>query len=148
MVFQAFETEDGEIVIGAGNDRLFAKLAVVLGRPEWNEDPRFKTNPSRVRHRDVLLPEIEAIIRTRPRAAWQSLLEAAGVPCAPVNSFAELTRDPQLAAIEIMEKVPGVDLEVVGLPLSFDGRRPKIRRRAPSIGEHNAEIVGDAISGR
>ena len=63
VIFQGFETKNGPVVVAAGNDRLFAKLAGVLGHPEWAADPRFATNPARVRHRDVLVPMIEAIMR-------------------------------------------------------------------------------------
>ena len=64
IVFQAFDTADGEIVVAAANDRLFAKFAAVLGHPEWGSDPRFRTNADRIAHRDILLPLLEAVMRT------------------------------------------------------------------------------------
>ena len=140
VIFQGFETRSGPVVIAAGNDRLFAKLAGALGHPEWPEDPRFATNPERVRHRDVLVPMIEAIMLTRTKGEWIDLLEPLGVPCAPVNTLNEMLADPQTGAIGMIQKAPEHGLELMALPISFDGVRPPLRRRAPTVGEHNREV--------
>lgn len=145
VVFQGFETSDGEIVVAAANDRLFAKLAKALGHPEWNTDPRFKTNALRVANKDALLPDIEALMRTQSRAEWIECLEAAGIPCAPINNLAEAAREPQTEAVGILHVIPGLG-EFVGLPARFDGQRPPIRRPAPSLGQHNAEVLPAAVS--
>src|SRR5205085_3743305 len=83
--FQAFETKTGPLIVAAGNDRLFVKLANVLGHPEWAKDPRFVTNAARVEHKDVLLPAIEAIFLARSKGEWIDPLEARGVPWAGIN---------------------------------------------------------------
>lgn len=140
VVFQSFETSDGEIVIAAANDRLFAKLARELGHPEWAEDERFASNALRVANRDHIIPHIEAVIRTATMAQWIERLEAAGVPCAPIHDLRQVAAQPQTEALGIVQKIPGVDLRVVGLPISFDGTRPPIRHGAPELGEHNKEI--------
>lgn len=140
VVFQSFETSDGEIVIAAANDRLFAKLARELGHPEWAEDERFASNALRVANRDHIIPHIEAVIRTATMAQWIERLEAAGVPCAPIHDLRQVAAQPQTEALGIVQKIPGVDLRVVGLPISFDGTRPSIRHGAPELGEHNKEI--------
>ena len=71
------------------------------------------------------------------------ILEAAGVPCAPIHSLPEIVEHPQTKAIQMLQPVPGADnLELVALPLNFDGEKPKIRRAPPKLGEHNAEIRG------
>jgi crotonobetainyl-CoA:carnitine CoA-transferase CaiB-like acyl-CoA transferase len=142
VVFEAFATEDGEIIIAAANDRLFRKLARALGRPEWAEDPRFATNALRSANKAALIPEIQAIIRTAPSAHWTERLEAAGVPCAPIQDLEAVVAEPQTAAIGMIEEVPGAGLDLMGLPLSFDGVRPPMRRRAPTLGEHNQELLG------
>lgn len=144
IIFRAFETKDGEIVVAAANDRLFAKFAAAAGRPEWNADPRYKTNASRLDHQEELMPQIEALMRTRNRAEWIECLEAAGVPCAPINTLAEVAREPQTAAVEMLHCAPGLG-EFVRMPLSFDGERPPVRRSAPSLGQHNAEILPKAM---
>jgi crotonobetainyl-CoA:carnitine CoA-transferase CaiB-like acyl-CoA transferase len=143
VVFQGFETKNGPVVIAAGNDRLFAKLARALGHPEWAEDPRFATNPERVRHRDALVPMIEEIMLTRSKGEWIDLLEPAGVPCAPVNTLHEVLADPQTEAIGMIGKAPEHGLELMALPISFDGVRPPLRRRAPTVGEHTREVLGE-----
>ena len=136
IVFQSFETSDGEIMVAAANDRLFARFAEAIGRPEWNSDPRFKTNALRLANKDALLPQIEAVMRTQSRADWMARLEAAGVPCAPINAFPELANEPQLEAVDILQEAPGLAKQVVALPIKFDDVRPPIRSRAPSLGEH------------
>lgn len=145
IVFQAFETRNGPLVVAAANDRLFAKLAVALGRPEWAEDARFASNAGRVEHRDYLLGEVAAIMRTRSRGEWLDILSDAGIPCSPVHNMHEITAHEQTQAIGMIQQSPGMDLRIMGLPISFDGQRPQPRRHAPGVGEHNVEIVGDAL---
>jgi crotonobetainyl-CoA:carnitine CoA-transferase CaiB-like acyl-CoA transferase len=139
--FQAFETRTGPVLVAAGNDRLFAKLAGVLGHPEWATDARFTTNAARQANKTDLLGQIEKILLTRSKGEWIDLLEAAGVPCAPINSLPEVLAQPQTDALGILQPVPGEDMPLIGLPLSFDGVRPSIRRAPPKIGEHNDEIL-------
>ena len=140
--FEAFETSTGPIVIAAGNDRLFAKLAKAVGHPEWATDARYATNSARVANRPELCDAIAAIIRTRTKGEWIDRLEAEGVPCAIINALPEAAAHPQAQALGIVQRVPGDDdLTLIGLPLSFDGARPTIRRPPPTkIGEHDHEL--------
>lgn len=142
VVFQAFATRDGEVVVAAANDRLFAKLVRELGRPDWADDPRLATNALRVANKPLVIPAMEAIFAQRPSAEWVERLEAIGVPCAPINDLSQIAAAPQTAALGILQTVPGVDLDIVGLPVSFDGHRPPVRRRAPELGEHTEELTG------
>jgi crotonobetainyl-CoA:carnitine CoA-transferase CaiB-like acyl-CoA transferase len=139
--FQAFETKTGPLIVAAGNDRLFVKLAGVLGHPEWGQDPRFATNAARVEHRSTLCVLIDEIFVTRSKGEWIDLLEAEGVPCSVINSLPEAAAHPQVAALDMIQPVPGDDFSLVALPLSFDGVRPKIRRAPPAVGQHDADIV-------
>jgi crotonobetainyl-CoA:carnitine CoA-transferase CaiB-like acyl-CoA transferase len=145
MVFQAFETSDGEVMVAAANDRLFMKFAQAIGHPEWEAEPRFKTNALRLASKDELMPQIEAAMRSRSRADWIERLEAASVPCAPINTLAELAEEPQTDAVEILQEAPGLAKQFVGLPVKFDDVRPPIRRPAPRIGEHDDEILDAAL---
>jgi crotonobetainyl-CoA:carnitine CoA-transferase CaiB-like acyl-CoA transferase len=140
--FEAFETSTGPIVIAAGNDRLFAKLAGAVGHPEWASDARYATNAGRVANKAELCEAIAAIVRTRARGEWIDRLEAEGVPCAIINALPEAVAHPQAQALGIVQRVPGDDdLTLIGLPLSFDGARPAIRRPPPTkIGEHDHEL--------
>jgi crotonobetainyl-CoA:carnitine CoA-transferase CaiB-like acyl-CoA transferase len=137
--FQAFETRTGPLIVAAGNDRLFSKLAAVLGHPEWPKEPRFATNAARVEHKDALLPAIDAIFLTRSKGEWIDRLEAEGVPCAVINSLPDAVAHPQAVALDMIQPVPGDDFALVALPLSFDGARPRIRRAPPKLGEHAME---------
>ena len=142
VVFEAFRAQDGEIIIAAANDRLFQKLAHALGRADLAKDERFKTNALRLANKAELMPQVQAIIARQPAAHWVAHLEAAGVPCAPIQDLRQVMTEPQIAALGMVEPVPGIDLSLVGMPLSFDGERPPMRQRAPQLGEHNDEILG------
>ena len=144
IVFQGFETRNGPLVIAAGNDRLFAKLAIALGRADWASDPRFARNAGRYAHRDEILTEVARIVAQRSKGEWIDLLEAAGVPCAPVNSLPEVLAQPQTEAVGMLMQVPGLALRLMGLPIMLDGERPPISRRAPTLGEHTDEVFGDS----
>jgi crotonobetainyl-CoA:carnitine CoA-transferase CaiB-like acyl-CoA transferase len=144
--YRGYATKDGFIVIAAGNDKLFASLAKVLGHPEWIDDPRFLTNPDRVKHQEVLYQWIEDIVRERPSREWQAILDAAAVPNAPMQTIAEVLDHPQTKALGMMQQSPLGDISLLGLPISFDGARPGFRIGPPALGEHTAEIFGAAAT--
>jgi crotonobetainyl-CoA:carnitine CoA-transferase CaiB-like acyl-CoA transferase len=141
--FQAFETQDGPLVVAPGNDRLFFKLGDALGHPEWAGDPRFATTADRLAHKAYLVDEIQRVFLTDTKAHWTEKLEAVGVPCAPMLTLPEVLEDPQTQAMDMLAKLPGVDAEVVRLPMSFDGQRPLLPGRAPRLGEHTRDVVGE-----
>lgn len=138
--YQAFEAADGPFMILAGNDRLFAKLAPAIGKPEWNDDPRFTANAGRVEHRDELIGAIEAIVAAEPRDAWVERLRAAGVPSAPIQTIPEVLDTPQTLGLDILQPVAGTPLTLVGLPISVDGERPAMRSAPPALGSANDEL--------
>jgi crotonobetainyl-CoA:carnitine CoA-transferase CaiB-like acyl-CoA transferase len=140
--YQVFETADGPMVIAAGYDRLFHKCAAILGYPEWATDPRFARGRDRFLNRDVLIDLMSVVLRTKPRAEWISAFEAVGVPCSPVNTIVELSQTEQFKAVDLVRTLPGSDLPVIGLPISFDGQRPHPHSGAPKLGEHNDELLG------
>jgi crotonobetainyl-CoA:carnitine CoA-transferase CaiB-like acyl-CoA transferase len=140
--YQVFETADRPLCLAAGNDRLWARCAAVLGHPEWGTEARFATGPQRVRNKGELIPLIQAIMKERTRAHWLDALAAAGVPSGPVNDIGELAATEQLAAVGILQDLPEGGPRVVGLPISFDRRRPLSVRRAPRLGEHNGQVLG------
>ena len=139
--YQVFDCADRPMCLAAGNDRLWARCAQVLGHPEWAADDRFAKGSARVRNKPALIPLIAAVLKTRPRDAWIAALEGAGVPCAPVNDIGEVVASEQFAAVDIVQQLPGGP-KVVGLPISFDGVRPRSARGAPGLGEHNREVLG------
>ena len=139
--YQAFETADRPIVVAAGNDRLFAKFAEAIGCPQWRDDPRFSDGRRRAANRPTLIALIEPLLRARPRDHWLKAFGGVGVPCSPINDIAELAQSEQLAAMDLQRTLPGSAMQVVGLPISFDRKRPRSPRSAPKLGEHTAEVL-------
>jgi crotonobetainyl-CoA:carnitine CoA-transferase CaiB-like acyl-CoA transferase len=140
--YQAFEAADGYMMVAAGNDNLFRRLAAALGRASLAEDPRFRSNGERVVNRGALIAILGDILRTGTRAHWATLLDAQGIPNGPINSMDQVVADPQTAALGQIQRQPESDLALVGLPLSFDGERPAFVKRAPELGEDNAALLG------
>lgn len=138
--YRAYDTSDGDLVVAAGSETLFRKLAQVLGHAEWADDPRFASNPKRVENQAALYALIEAQMRKRSTAEWIAILEEAGIPCAPVQNVAEMIAHEQTKALGLMQEVPDSAMKFVGLPLSLDGTRPAIRSRPPKLGEHTQQI--------
>ena len=136
--YEAFDTQDAPLLICCGNDRLFAKLAAALGRPDWLADERLATNRARLAHKAALLEQLAPLLRTRPRAEWLARLEAAGVPCAPIHSVPEALAHPQVRALGILAPIAGEDFSLTALPLSIDGQRPLPHAGAPRLGADNA----------
>ena len=138
--YRAYATSDSELVVAAGSDGLFRKLAAVLKHPEWADDARFTSNPQRVAHQSELYAIIEAEMKTRTNAEWIAALDAAGIPCSAVQNISEMLAHEQTQSMGLLQAVPDSGMKFIGLPLSFDGVRPAIRSRPPAIGEHTAEI--------
>ena len=135
--YEAFDTADAPLLICCGNDRLFAKLAQAVGRPEWAHDENTSTNRARLACKDQLLAQLRALLRGRPRAEWIARLETAGVPCAPIHTLAEAVTHPQVQALGMVRKVPQDELRLTAMPLSIDGHRPAPQGPAPTLGQHN-----------
>ena len=148
--FETFATADDEIVVAAGNDRLFGTLCTVLGRDDLVSDPRFAGNAARNEHVGELKRELESALAQESSAAWLQRLAAAGVPAAPVNTVADLFQDPQLAARDMLLPVTGCDgLLVPGTPLKFAGvAAERARPPAPALGEHTEQVLAELEGGR
>jgi crotonobetainyl-CoA:carnitine CoA-transferase CaiB-like acyl-CoA transferase len=128
------------MMVAAGNDNLFRRLAGAIGRPSLADDPRFATNGERVVNRTALVAILGDILKTETRAHWARLFEAAGIPNGPINTMEQVVADPQTRALGQIQTDGALSL--VGLPLSFDGERPPFAKRAPSLGEDNKSILG------
>jgi crotonobetainyl-CoA:carnitine CoA-transferase CaiB-like acyl-CoA transferase len=142
--YQALKCADGYITIGAANDRSFAKLCELLGRPEWTTDPRFASNARRVQHRAVLASAIEDVTSQRPRGHWLEQLERVGIPCGPINTYQDVFRDPHVLAREMLVEIDHPVLgptRALGTPIKMSGTPLNPRRRAPLLGEHTEEIL-------
>jgi crotonobetainyl-CoA:carnitine CoA-transferase CaiB-like acyl-CoA transferase len=140
--YQVLPTRDGELMVAAGNDRLFSTLCGALGALELATDPRFDTNPLRVEHRTELIPLLEARTRERTTADLLSALEAAGVPAAPVRTLDEVAAHEQTHALGILQQLG--DRTAVAPPLSLNGERVTFPGPPPLLGEHTAEVLREA----
>jgi formyl-CoA transferase len=137
--YEAFDTADLPLLVCCGNDRLFAKLAHELGRPDWVADERFASNRARLAHKAQLLAQLQPLLLQQPRAQWLARFEAAGVPCAAVHTVPEALAHPQVQALQMLQDVPGEDFQLTALPLTIDGERPGCAGPAPRLGQHNAQ---------
>ena len=143
--YQVFPASDGFIIIAANNDRQFRRFCEAAGMPELPDDPDFASNTLRVRNRDRLIPRIEAVTRTRTTAAWMEALEAAGVPCGPVNTIDQVFADPQVEARGMQIRMPhplaGEDVRLVGSPMHFSRTPVSYRHAPPTLGQHTDEVL-------
>jgi crotonobetainyl-CoA:carnitine CoA-transferase CaiB-like acyl-CoA transferase len=144
--YQAFPTADGWLMITTPTDALFGRLCETLGRADLATDPRYRTNPDRVRHRATLVPLLEALTRPWPTAALLERLRVAGVTAAPVQTVDQVVVDPQTKASEMLAPTPRPDipdLTTVALPVRFGDARPLPRRPPPRVGEHTIDVLGE-----
>jgi len=143
--YGAFPTSDGHVFISAGNDSLWLRLLGAIGAEDLDEREGFKTNPER----NVRRPEVIAALSERTSAFTLDeivpLLEKAGVPHSPVNTVDRVFKDPQVKAIGMMQSLPHpvvADLQVMNLPMTFDGAYPELRTPPPALGEGADEVLG------
>ncbi len=145
--YQAFKCADGYVTIGAANDRNFAKLARVLGHPEWIADPSFAADHQRVAHRSELAAMIEAVTAKQPRAFWIAELENAGIPCGPILDYQDALTTPQAIAREMTVDVDHPTLgplRTLGTPIKMSATPLNPKRRGPMLGEHTDEVLAEA----
>ena len=135
-------TADSELVMAAGNDNLFAKLARALGHPEWIDDARFKTNGDRVDNKPALIALIEEVTTTKPTAHWIEVMEEAGIPYAPVQTIDQVAGHEQTAALGILREDEAGRPGYFGLPISFEGRRPDRNEPPPALGRDDGDLGG------
>jgi CoA:oxalate CoA-transferase len=142
--FQAFRAGDESLVIAAGNDRLWAALCDAVGCSELVHDPRFSTNRGRSENRDELERAMNQRLASRPAREWLDALRSAGVPCAPIQTVADVLADRQLDARGMWHTLvdrDGFELLTAGTPFTIDGGKPAISRSWPALGEHTLAVI-------
>jgi crotonobetainyl-CoA:carnitine CoA-transferase CaiB-like acyl-CoA transferase len=146
--YQLFATADGFLVLAVGNDGQWQRFCRAADASDLGADPRFATNPQRVEHRDELVPQVEALLRSRSTAAWEEALRQAEVPHAPVWTYAELFSHPQAAARGLRLTVhdpQGRPVDLVGTPFSLSGEGPEATlpnpTMPPALGEHTDQVL-------
>jgi crotonobetainyl-CoA:carnitine CoA-transferase CaiB-like acyl-CoA transferase len=142
--YQPFATSDGQIIIAVGNDTQFARLAELLGRPELAGDERFARSNARVENREALVPLLEAVTVKKTTAAWQELLEDAGIACGPINTLREMFDDPQVKArgmvMDLDHPLSG-SVPQVRTPISYSATPLAYDRAPPTLGQQSDEIL-------
>ena len=142
--YTTYQTADAMIALGVGNERQFARVAEVLGHPEWAKDARFTSNRARVENRSVLDGLINAALSHGKADAWLTKLKAAGIPCGKINSVAEALEDAQTTArgmVETIEHPAAGALKMLGIPFKFSATACSVRRPPPTLGQHSEEIL-------
>jgi CoA:oxalate CoA-transferase len=138
--FAAFAARDGYLVIAAGNDGLFIRLCTLLGRPALATDPRFGSNDARARNAEALQLELEAALASRDVGEWLARLGEAGIPCGPIQDLAQVLRDPQVAARNMLIRAGGVPM--AGNPVKLAAYPdPAERAPAPELDQHREAIL-------
>lgn len=146
--YQDFPTADGDFILTVGNDGQFRKFAEVAGQPQWADDPRFATNKLRVANRAELIPLIRQATVFKTTAEWVSQLEAAGVPCGPINDLAQMFQDPQVLARGLAVSMPHAlagSVPQVASPIRLSETPVEYRRAPPLLGEHTEAVLGDVL---
>jgi len=146
--YQGFETQDKYVIIAVGNDQLFEKFCKLLGIPETAEDPRFKTNPLRVKNRKECIGVLEPILKTKKRDEWIKLLNAESIPCTPINTMDEVFSDPQVLHRNMLVEVDhpkAGKIKLVGIPVKYSEAKTEIRRPPPILGEHTREVFSEIL---
>jgi crotonobetainyl-CoA:carnitine CoA-transferase CaiB-like acyl-CoA transferase len=139
-----YRAGDGYFNLAAGNDRMFARLAEAIGRPELAADPRFTGGFSRVQNRQALDAILEEIFLARPSTEWVERLNKAGVACGPIYKLDEVFADPQVRLAGLVHEVTNEAWgphKVIGLPLRLSRTPPVVEHAAPASGEHTRETL-------
>ncbi len=141
--YQAFRTSDGHVVVSCGNDRLYLALCRLLGREDLASDPRFATNPQRVRNRYELVPILQKAFLERTTGEWLPELRAAGIPCGPINSVAQIFSDPHVQArgyVWECEHPTAGKIKLAGSPIHLSETPTRLYKAPPLLGEDDEKV--------
>lgn len=144
--YQAFRTRDGYVNVAVGSEAIWGRFVVAVGAPEMADDPRFRANPDRVAHRDVLIARLEELFAARATADWVAVLEEAGVPCGPIYLLSDLFSDPQVqhrAMVVEMDHPRAGRIRQTGVPVKLSATPGRIVSPPPVLGEHTAAILAE-----
>ncbi|MDA4112229.1 MAG: CoA transferase, partial [Thaumarchaeota archaeon] len=144
--YQAFAGGDGEFfVIAIGNDNLWNDFCVAVGKTEWSRNPKFITNPDRVRNKQELVLLLETLFKEKPANHWINAARIAGVPVGPISKISDVFSDPQVIAREMITEIDnprtGKKLRQLGTPVKFSKAKTSLRLPPPAQGENSVEIL-------
>ncbi|THW56919.1 formyl-coenzyme A transferase [Aureobasidium pullulans] len=142
--YKGFETADGSVMLGGGNDRLFGVLCDRLQKPEWKADPKFITNAQRVANRDLLEELITTITKTKTTQEWLDVLDGSGMPYAAVNDIEGTMKHEHVLARNMVHEIDHPTcgpIKLVNTPVKFSESAPSIRTAPPTLGQHTQEVL-------
>jgi crotonobetainyl-CoA:carnitine CoA-transferase CaiB-like acyl-CoA transferase len=146
--YQEFPTQDGYLILAVGNDPTFERFAKSFGLEHMLEDERFRTNASRVANRDLVTATLTPVMKSKTTAEWIEALEALKIGCGPINTLKDVFADPHVLAREMtvpMRHASGADITVIANPVKLSATPPSYRSAPPTLGEHNAEVLGGLL---
>ena len=145
--YQVFAASDGHLILAVGNDSQFRSFCKAAGRAELADDPRFRSNPDRLAHRDLLVPMVQEIMRSRSKNAWIEALEAAGVPCGPINNMQEVFENPQVKhrGLRVDMAHPVGSVPTVASPMRFSATPVTYETPPPLLGQHTEAVLGELL---
>ncbi len=146
--YQVFAAADGHLIVAVGNDSQFRNYCGAIGLPELSADPRFSTNPQRVKNRTELVPLLAERMATGARDHWLAALEAVGVPAGPINTLGQVYEDPHVLARQMKRELPhpaAGKVPMAASPLKFSDSPVEYRRPPPMLGEHTAQVLAEKL---
>jgi crotonobetainyl-CoA:carnitine CoA-transferase CaiB-like acyl-CoA transferase len=152
QVFEVAPAADGSkdhIILAVGNDGQYAKFCTVANRLDLCQDARFIKNADRVRHRAVLVPMLEEVLRTRTKADWLSALEAAKVPCGAINNLSEVFNDPHIRTRDMVttwQHPASGPVELVSSPMKLSATPVRTDLPPPLLGQHTEEVLRELLT--
>ena len=146
--YQVFAASDGHLIVAVGNDSQFRNYCGAIGLPELSADPRFSTNPQRVKNREELVPLLAERMATGGRDHWLAALEGVGVPAGPINTLDQVYEDPHVLARGMKRELPhpaAGKVPMAASPLKFSGSPVEYRRPPPMLGEHTGQVLSERL---
>lgn len=146
--YQAFETADGFMILAIGNDAQFQRFCDLAGNPQLAEDERFKQNSSRVKHRDILVPQIVEIMTSKTTDDWLNELNQRGIPCGPINNIDQVFADPQVqhrAMQQTLSHPTAGTVASVGNPIKLSATPVTYDKAPPTLGQHTEQVLGELL---
>lgn len=146
--YQVFAVADGHMIVAVGNDSQFRSYCTAIGHSELALDPRFRTNPQRVRNREPLIALLSEIMQSKPVAYWLSLFESVNVPAGPINNLEQVYQNPQVQARKMKISLPhptAGQAKLVASPLRLSDSPVQYHSAPPLLGEHTEQVLTDIL---
>ena len=144
--YQAFEAADNYFIIAAGNDKLWAQVCEAIKMPKLKGDKRFINQSSRAKNQTKLVEILAPIFKKSNASHWLFEMDLRGVPCAPINNFAEILKDPHVKHMDLIRPIKlknGGESYTIAFPIKISGVDTKYIKAPPELGEHNKEVIAE-----